>query len=77
MCQPLRVDTWRTVSFWTENLTEILIRSFLKIEVPSVMRIETQVLKNKVSKTQGSEVYLTLIFKRKLPVSFFNLLFNC
>jgi hypothetical protein len=40
--QPSGVDTWRTVSFWTKNLTEILIRSFSKIEVPSVMRIETQ-----------------------------------
>jgi hypothetical protein len=30
------------------------------MEVSSVMRIETQVLKNKVFKTQGPEVYLTL-----------------
>jgi hypothetical protein len=32
-------------------LTEILIRSFFKTEVSSVMRIEAQRLKNKVSKT--------------------------
>jgi hypothetical protein len=36
---------WRAVSFWMENLTEVLIRYFLKIEVLYVMRIETQVLK--------------------------------
>jgi hypothetical protein len=36
---------WRAVSFWTKNLTEVLIRYFLKIEVLYVMRIETQVLK--------------------------------
>jgi hypothetical protein len=50
----MRVDTWRAVSFWTENLTEVLIRLFLKTEVSSVMRIETERLKNKVFKTQGS-----------------------
>jgi hypothetical protein len=47
------VDTWRTVNFWTEKLTEVLIWSFPKIDVSSVMRIETQGLKNKVVKTQG------------------------
>jgi hypothetical protein len=52
-------DTWGAISFWTENLTEVLIRSFLKTEVLSVMQIEIQELKNKVSKTQGSDVYLT------------------
>jgi hypothetical protein len=36
------VDTWQTVNFLTENLTEVLIWYFLKIEVPSVMQIETQ-----------------------------------
>jgi hypothetical protein len=43
---------WRTVSFWTKNLTEIRINLvfFFKIEVSSVMRIETQTLKNKVIK---------------------------
>jgi hypothetical protein len=46
------VDTWQVVSFWTENLTEISIQYFLKIEVPSVMQIETHGLKNKVVKTQ-------------------------
>jgi hypothetical protein len=54
------VDTWRTVSFWTEKLTEVLIWSFLKIDVSSVMRIETQGLKNKVVKTQGLKMCLTL-----------------
>jgi len=58
------VDTWRTVSFWTENLTEVLIWSFLKIELPSIMRIETQGLKNKVVKTQGPKRCLTLIFNQ-------------
>jgi hypothetical protein len=47
------VDTWRAVSFWTVNLIDVLIWSFPKIEVPSVMQIETQELKNKVVKTQG------------------------
>jgi hypothetical protein len=46
------VDTWRTVIF----LTEVLIRSFFKTEVLSVMRIEIQGLENKVSKTQGPDV---------------------
>jgi len=53
-------DTWRSVSFWTEKLTEVLIRSFLKTEVSSVMRIETQGLKNKVVKTHGLKRCLTL-----------------
>jgi hypothetical protein len=56
------VDTWRTVNFWTEKLTEVLIWSFPKICVSSVMRIETQGLKNKVVKTQGLKRYLTLFF---------------
>jgi hypothetical protein len=43
---------WQSVSFWNEKLTEVLIRSFFKIEVSSVMQIETHGLKNKVSKTQ-------------------------
>jgi hypothetical protein len=54
------VDTWRSVSFWTEKLTEVLIRSFSKTEVSSVMQIETQGLKNKVFKIKGLEEYLTL-----------------
>jgi hypothetical protein len=29
------------VSFWMKNLTEIPIRSFPKIEVPSIIQIET------------------------------------
>jgi hypothetical protein len=65
MCQPSRVDKWRTVSFWIENLTDVLIWYFLKTEVASVMRIETQGLKNKVSKTQRPEVYLTQKLKTK------------
>jgi hypothetical protein len=55
------VDTWRTVSFWTEKLTEVLIWSFPKIDVLSVMRIKTQGLKNKVVKTQGLKRCLTLV----------------
>jgi hypothetical protein len=47
------VDTWWTVSFWTKNLTKVPIRSFPKIEVPSVMQIEAKGLKNKVVKIQG------------------------
>jgi len=43
-----------------ENLTEVLIWSFPKTEVKSVMRIETQVLKNKVFKIQVLKTYLTL-----------------
>jgi hypothetical protein len=54
------VDTWRSVSFWTEKLTEVLIRSFPKTEVSSVMQIETQRLKNKVFKIQGLKRCLTL-----------------
>jgi hypothetical protein len=63
MCQHLGVDIWKTVSFWTKNLTEVLIWYFPKTKVPSVMRIETRVLKNKVSKTQRPEVYLTVFIK--------------
>jgi hypothetical protein len=58
----LKVDTWQSVSFWTEKLTEVLIRSFLKTEVSSVMQIEIQGLKNKVSKNQGLKKCLTLFF---------------
>jgi hypothetical protein len=41
----------QAVSFFTKNLTEVLIRSFPKTEVPTIMRIKTQGLKNKVFKT--------------------------
>jgi hypothetical protein len=57
------VDTWRSVSFWTEKLTEVLIRSFPKTEVSFVMQIETQGLKIKVFKIQRLEKYLTLNLK--------------
>jgi hypothetical protein len=50
----------RAVSFWTKNLTDVLIWYFSKIEVPSVMRIETQRLKNKVIKTQRPKRCLIL-----------------
>jgi hypothetical protein len=50
------------VSFWTENLTEVLIWYFPKTEIPFVMQIETQVLKNKVFKTQWPKTYLALWF---------------
>jgi hypothetical protein len=53
------VDTWRSVNFWTEKLTEVLIWSFSKTDVSSVMRIKTRGLKNKVVKTQGLKRYLT------------------
>jgi hypothetical protein len=46
------VDTWRSVSFWTEKLTEVFIRSFPKTEISSVMQI----------KTQGLKMCLTLIY---------------
>jgi hypothetical protein len=62
MCQPSGVDTWRAISFWTENLIGVLIWYFPKTEVPSVMQIETQVQKNKVFKTQVLKMYLTLFF---------------
>jgi hypothetical protein len=57
-----KVDMWQSVSFWTEKLTEVFIRSFFKTEVSSMKQIEIQGLKNKVSKTQGLEEYLTLNF---------------
>jgi hypothetical protein len=53
---------WRAVSFWKEKLTKVLIWSFHKTYISYVMQIETQELKNKVSKTQGAEEYLTLFF---------------
>jgi len=62
------VDTWRSVSFWTEKLTEVLIRSFPITEVSSVMQIETQGLKNKVSKTQGLKRCLTLLLNIRTKV---------
>jgi hypothetical protein len=65
------IDTWRVISFWTEKLTEVIIWSFLKTEVSSVMQIETQGLKNKVSKTHGPDEYLTLIF------FFHSIVFEC
>jgi hypothetical protein len=54
--------TWRAVSFLTEKLTEVLIRSFLKTKVSSVMQIEIHELKNKVSKTQGPKRCITFKF---------------
>jgi hypothetical protein len=66
------VDTWRTVNFWTEKLTDVLIWSFSKIDVSSVMRIETQGLKNKVVKTQGLKRCLTHI-NEGLPFLFINI----
>jgi len=42
--------TWWTVSFLAKNLTKVLIWSFFKTKIPSVMRIKTQVPKNKVFK---------------------------
>jgi hypothetical protein len=59
-----RVNLKRAVSFFTENLIDVPIWYFLKIEVPSVMRIEIYGLKNKVVKTQKPNVYLTLNFIR-------------
>jgi len=67
--------TWRTVSFWMENLTGVLIRPFPKTEVSSVIRIETQGLKNKVSKTQRPEMYLTLLFFMVLYLTLNNMKF--
>jgi hypothetical protein len=63
------VDTWRAVSFWTEKLTEVLIWSFSKIDISSVMQIKTQRLKNKVFKTQGPLDYLT---QKYIPLPNFN-----
>jgi len=42
-------------------LTGVLIWYFSKTEVPFMMRIETQISKNKVFKTQVIKTYLTLI----------------
>jgi hypothetical protein len=50
---------WHAVSFWMENLTEVLIWSFFKTEVSFVMRIETHVPKNKIFKIQVLKTYLT------------------
>jgi hypothetical protein len=51
----LDVDTWRTVSFWKKNLTNVLIWSFFKIEVSFMMRIETLELKNNIAKIEGQK----------------------
>jgi hypothetical protein len=53
------VDIWRAFSFWTKNLTEVLIWYFSKMKV-LVMQIKIQVLKIKVFKTQGPNTYLNL-----------------
>jgi hypothetical protein len=57
---------WRAVSFWTKNLTEVPIQYFLKIEVLSMIRIETQVPKNKIFKTQVPKRYLTIFLSIKI-----------
>jgi hypothetical protein len=44
----------------------VLIRSFFKTKVSSMMQIEISGLKNKVSKTQGPGVYLTLFYLKLL-----------
>jgi hypothetical protein len=65
MCQPSGVDTWRTTSFWTKNLTKVLIWSFPKTEVSSVIRTKTQELKNKVFKTKRPKIYIFNHKKKK------------
>jgi hypothetical protein len=60
------VDTWTTISFLIEKLTEVPIRSFLKTQVLSVIRIETQGVKNKVFKPQVPKMYLTIFFIRNI-----------
>jgi hypothetical protein len=62
MCQHLRIDTWTTVSFWTEKWTEVLSPSFSKTQVPFVIRIKTHGAKNKNFKPQVPKKCLTLKF---------------
>jgi hypothetical protein len=63
-----------------EKLTKIPSPSIPKTYVPSAMRIETKVLKNKVSKLQVPKRSLTLKKKKKknplIPQSFFHGLQN-
>jgi hypothetical protein len=54
---------WPVWGWFGHPLTEVPIRSFSKIDVPSMMKFETQGLKNKVVKTQGLKMCLTLNFK--------------
>jgi len=60
MCLLSGVDTCLTVSFWTEKLTEVLILSFSKPQVPYVIRMKAQGAKNKVFKSQIPIKCLTL-----------------
>jgi hypothetical protein len=59
MCQYLRVDTWTTVSFWTN----VSSPSFPKVNVPSTIQNEPQRRrrkKKKKFKPQGAKKCLTL-----------------
>jgi hypothetical protein len=54
---------WITVSFWMKKLTEVLIRSFLKTQVPYVIQIEAhKTKKNKNFKPHVPKRCLTFFF---------------
>jgi hypothetical protein len=54
---------WITVSFWMKKLTEVLIRSFLKTQVPYVIQIEAhKTKKNKNFKPHVPKISLTFFF---------------
>jgi hypothetical protein len=48
----LTVDTWQTINFRTENLTEVLNEFLLLTQLPPMIQIKTQVLNLKMLKTQ-------------------------
>jgi hypothetical protein len=69
-CLLSRVDTCPTVSFLTEKLMEILISSFSKLQVPSVIRMKVEwTKKNKNFKPLVPIRCLTLYFFSSAMVS--------
>jgi hypothetical protein len=59
----LGVDTWQSIKYWKEKLTEIPSLSFLKTQISFVIRIGTRIIKNKVFKIQILKMYLTQLIK--------------
>jgi len=55
-----KVDTWRAVKIWTENLTDVRNGFLPLIHVPPMIQNKTEVLNLKTRKTQVSMGYLAL-----------------
>jgi hypothetical protein len=75
-CQLSGVDTGQTVKYWIKkNRRSYKVRLFPKLKYHlAVMRIETEILKNKVFNQQVSNMYLIIFIKCFLFYFFSNVL---